>query len=193
MRKFNISKDQLSKDYQEFQSMIGVANKYGVSKRLIMNRMNELGISSNKRCRKEMALQVKPYLDEGLETKDIAKKLNISLTTVIKAAKELGVSTNDKFHKGYIITHNGYKMIPNPQHPYADSKGYVREHRLVMESKIGRFLMPDEVVHHLNHNKLDNRIDNLEITDLPTHTREHHLGKVGRGPDLKPRKTQVKI
>ena len=62
-----------------------------------------------------------------------------------------------------------------------------------MEKHIGRYLEPEEVVHHINHDKLDNRIDNLEITDLATHTREHHLGKKGRGKDLKPRKKQVKI
>ncbi len=50
-----------------------------------------------------------------------------------------------------------------PDHPQASKKGYVPEHRLVMMELIGRFLDKDEVVHHINANRLDNRIENLQL------------------------------
>lgn len=65
--------------------------------------------------------------------------------------------------KGGKIIHNKYIYIWVPDHPNCDSRGYVREHRLVMEKYIGRKLESSEVVHHKNGIKNDNRIENLEL------------------------------
>ncbi len=64
---------------------------------------------------------------------------------------------------GRIVEPDGYVIIYTPDHPNANSKGYVFEHRLVMEAYIGRHLEPQEVVHHVNGNRADNAIENLEL------------------------------
>ena len=48
-----------------------------------------------------------------------------------------------------------------------------RAHRLVIENKIGRRLKTDEVIHHINENKLDNRIESLELMTREEHTSYH--------------------
>lgn len=50
-------------------------------------------------------------------------------------------------------------------------------HRYLMEEKLGRTLLPNEVVHHINGNKLDNHIENLMVMDFSEHSRMENLGR----------------
>jgi hypothetical protein len=76
--------------------------------------------------------------------------------------------------KGGKAKRGKYILIYNPSHPYSTLQGYVPEHRLVMEQHIGRFLAPEEVVHHINGIKADNRIENLMLFSCGAeHTKYH--------------------
>lgn len=56
-----------------------------------------------------------------------------------------------------ILLYDGkYKYIIDKTHPRANSRGAVREHIVVAEEKLGRYLLPDETVHHKDLNKLNN-------------------------------------
>jgi hypothetical protein len=62
----------------------------------------------------------------------------------------------------------GYIRIYTPNHP-GGKNGYVFEHRLVMEEKLGRYLLPTERVHHVNTIRDDNRPGNLQLISPSDH------------------------
>lgn len=86
----------------------------------------------------------------------------------------------------------GYITILNPDHPFCTKQGYILEHRLIMEKEIGRYLLRNEVVHHINGIKDDNRIENLQIL-TPFEHKALHL-KYNKGFDATGRhpKTEFK-
>ena len=77
--------------------------------------------------------------------------------------------------KGRKITSGGYVLIYAPDH-LNGVNGYVMEHRLVMESHIGRLVARDEAVHHIDGDKLNNALENLHLLRHGDHTALHHIG-----------------
>ncbi len=75
------------------------------------------------------------------------------------------------WRQGYII-----RLVGN--HPYADKRGYVQEHRLIMEKSIGRILEPTEIIHHRDQNRANNELSNLELRgNQGEHAKENLRGK----------------
>ena len=104
------------------------------------------------------------------------KKLGIDHKKKISAAlkgKNKG-PINNMWRGGKIKTSKGYRLILMPEHPFCDSKGYILEHRLVMEKHLGRYLKPSEIVHHKDKNPSNNNLKNLKLfKDLGAHQSFH--------------------
>lgn len=103
----------------------------------------------------------------------IANRYGCSRQCVCERMQEAGISRlpqwsqpgprNGQWRGGIQIDDDGYVLVWMPTHPFANNAGTVRQHRLVMELKLGRYLTRKEVVHHKDGNKKNNRIDNLEL------------------------------
>jgi len=72
------------------------------------------------------------------------------------------------------LTADGYVQVSAHGHPCARANGTVLKHRLVMERRLGRFLLPSEKVHHRDGVKTNNADENLELTDASSHSKMHN-------------------
>lgn len=117
--------------------------------------------------------EVRDLTAKGWRLKELAQRYGCSRQTVLDRMNEAGIEAhpqhsnpgarNPAWNGGRYSDKDGYVLIYAPDHPYATKAGRVREHRLVVESQIGRFLLPGEVVDHIDGNKSNNTPENLRV------------------------------
>lgn len=135
--------------------------------------------------------QIRKWVEkDGLKHREVGVRLKTSDKMISKVCKRHGIQSQRRgprsgpehpdWRGGVCIDKNGYRLIYSPGHPFAKKPvPYVREHRLVMEKHLKRYLLPTEVVHHKNGEKQDNRIENLELFEKNSdHLRYELKGKI---------------
>lgn len=79
---------------------------------------------------------------------------------------------NPSWRGGEYIDFKGYVRVKTPEdHPSWIYNRSIGKHRLIMEDHLGRYLRPEEHVHHKDNNKLNNHISNLELLDRSQHSK----------------------
>lgn len=137
--------------------------EYVVKQRSILGISKEVGLSPGA-IRSQLVVM-------GIKTRGVSMGMKKSNHPALRRGK---LSANWKGGKQYLPS--GYIYRYSPDHPMRTERGYVMEHRLVMEKHIGRFLTKEEIVHHKNGDRTDNRIENLELTTKKQHFGEHFDG-----------------
>jgi hypothetical protein len=108
---------------------------------------------------------------QGMSCREMGTILGFSSEAIRDRLVELGLPRlpakarpqwNHFWQGGYAVDEEGYILRHCPDHPNA-VKGYVRQHRLVMEKILGRYLTSEEVVDHKNRDTSDNNPENLEL------------------------------
>ena len=104
--------------------------------------------------------EIRELTDQGWRIGALAKRYGCSKQTVWDRMAAAGIprhpkhsapgSTNGAWKGGRYLDADGYVMVFAPDHPHATSQGRVREHRLVIEKVLGRYLLPAEVVDHID-------------------------------------------
>jgi len=177
MAKFSIEVDE-----EEIQSLYAlglsakrVADRIGVSKKTVLRVLDRLGVQRRtlRKVTPEVEAQIVELASQGFPVRWAEAELGLEATVLREYAAKNGVKFVDPVHRGFITTWNGYRMVQMPEHPGADSKGYVREHVAVVEKHLGRFMLAHEVVHHKDGNKTNNALENLEVMTRGEHARHH--------------------
>lgn len=170
MNKIEIDKDVLEYLYiEQGLTMKEIAEKLNISVGSVYNYCHKFGIETRDQ-QSTFSFKGKKHTDK---TRRIISKA--------KKGKQLSEETKQKMSKIKFkggIGHkkkrkDGYIQIYMPDHPKSSKDGYIMEHDLIMECAIGRWLEKDEVVHHKNEIKSDNRLINLELMTLSEHISFH--------------------
>lgn len=135
------------------------------------------------------------YLAKGLSTTQIGTLWSFSNTFIYDKLIKAGIPVRSKSEavklaciqgrinlkgekshnwRGGRTNNHGYIKVKCYNHPRADQRGYVLEHILVLEQKLGRPLKHNEIGHHLNGVKTDNRPENLVA--IPKRGEKRHHG-----------------
>lgn len=150
--KIEINKDELYRLYRKQEySLEEIGKIFDCSHQTIKNNLKKYGI------------KIRTW-KEAKNTNRIKKRYSTMMTG----------ENHPNWKGGITQDSDGYILIWQPNHPRAHIGGYVKRARLVAEKMLGRYLYSEEIAHHKNEIRNDDRPENIEVMESrPKHTKYH--------------------
>lgn len=178
LRKINISREELNRLYTLNKlTTYEIARRFNCTNSCVSFWLKKQNIPRRDSKLKQGSTLYK--LRGPIWNKGLTKKNNETLQKQSERMSNLEDYESPAWKGGIKKESRGYLLIHKPYHPDADKQGYVREHRLIMEKKLGRYLKKEEVIHHINGIKSDNRINNLQLFESSKEHKRFHALKNG--------------
>lgn len=185
------SVEAAAKDYAEGMKMSDIQKKYNVGQYAIYSALERIGIprrphgAQTRWVTPDQAKEmVRLYVEEKLSQVQIGTLFNFSQVVVSRILREKGIEVrrgvgrkegHGNWGGGKTISSGGYVSvvldINDPMAIMRNRQGYVMEHRLVMARALGRPLTDNETVHHIDGDRENNLLSNLQL----------RIGKHGKG------------
>jgi hypothetical protein len=154
-------RDKLAEMYERGQSIPQIAGRTGINRSRVRAELLKAGVTLRSRGE---ALRIREGLGQKLKgtSREFSQewKNNISI-----GRKKWG----EENAKGFSVRSNGYVQLTRGEHKHRC------QHDVVMEERLGRRLLPDEVVHHIDRDRSNNNPNNLALVTRSGHTRLHRF------------------
>lgn len=178
MNKVNLYDEQIRKLYLEKgMAMNKIATQLNISVGKVYNRITALNLPKRTISDYPPTEKLIKHITALGKSKKGAKLSDETKKKLSIAKFKGGIGHKKKRCDGYI-------SVYFPEHPKSNKQGYIMEHDLVMECAIGRHLKDDEVVHHINHKRDDNRLSNLQLMTFKERAALHMKERYTRRNDL---------